>query len=439
MSEQPSTALEAIGALITGNYSFSLIDSDPVSQKLNELAISLKSQAQEEMDRVVSLSIETNETAIFSAHMLYELREVDEKAQTIAAAGEEMTATVAEIGKYGENISDQAHQAQEATISGEEASVDAKTQMEQITNAVQETADRVATLNNLSKTISSILESIKNIASQTNLLALNATIEAARAGEAGRGFAVVAAEVKNLSNQTAQATEQIGSIVGQLQSEMALIIESMDKSSQAVNQGQGSINNLAEKIQLIREKIDEVSANTGNISQTLSEQAIASNEVAQGISSIAQSSSNSVNGIEKIVDAMNTVEKMIAAQIAKLAELNIPAKIIKLAQSDHVIWKKRLANMIAGREGLNPNELADHHSCRLGKWYDTVADTKYKQNTDFQALIEPHKQVHAHGIQAVKHYNAGDIKKALEEIERVEESSAEVLRLLVQLESVEAA
>lgn len=439
MSKQPSNALEALEALIAGDYSFNLSDSDPVSQKLNELASRLQSQAQEEMSRVVSLSIETNEAAIFSAHMLYELREVDEKAHTIAAAGEEMTATVAEIGKYGENISDQARQAQEATISGEETSIDAKKQMEEITNVVQETADRVSTLDNLSKNISSILETIKNIASQTNLLALNATIEAARAGDAGRGFAVVAAEVKSLSNQTAQATEQIGSIVGQLQSEMALIIESMDKSSEAVNQGQGSINNLAEKIQLIRERIDEVSANTGNISQTLSEQAIASNEVAQGISSIAQSSSNSVNGIEKIVDAMDTVEKMITAQIGKLAELNIPAKIVKLAQSDHVIWKKRLANMVAGREGLNPDELADHHSCRLGKWYDTVADTKYKQNTDFQTLIEPHKQVHAHGIQAVKYYNAGETKKALEEIEHVKKSSAEVLRLLAQLESVEAA
>lgn len=437
MAEE-SRKISAIESLIAGDYSVRLGEAGPLAQKINELAALLQKRSEDEMSRVVSLSVEANETAIFSAHMLYELRKVEEKAQSIAAAGEEMTATVAEIGRYGRNISGQAIQAQEATSAGENASVDTHNQMSAITQAVRETAERVSTLDGLSQKISSILEAIKQVAAQTNLLALNATIEAARAGEAGKGFAVVAAEVKNLSSQTAKATEQIADIIRQLQEEMSLIFTSMNKSSQAVEKGEESISNLSGKIQLIRERIDEVSTNTQHISRTLAEQSMAANEVVEGISSIAQSSSKSVQDIEKIVNAMNAVEKMISAQIAYLSELNIPAKVVRLAQSDHVIWKKRLTNMIAGREGLNPDELADHHSCRLGKWYDAVEDERYKNNPDFARLIEPHKNVHAHGIQAVRHFNGGDLKAALEEIEKVEDASRDVLTILGKLESVEA-
>ena len=122
-------------------------------------------------------------------------------------------------------------------------------------------------------------------------------------------------------------------------------------------------------------------------------------------------------------------------QIGKLAELNVPDKVIKLAQSDHVLWKKRLANMIIGREGLKPEELSDHHTCRLGKWYDTVQDPKYKNNPVFQQLVDPHKLVHQHGIQSVRYFNDGKFDEALAEISKVETASKDVLSMLAELEA----
>jgi methyl-accepting chemotaxis protein len=55
--------------------------------------------------------------------------------------------------------------------------------------------------------------------------------------------------------------------------------------------------------------------------------------------------------------------------------------VFKLARSDHVLWKRRLANMMVGREGLDPDELSDHHTCSLGKWYDQ--DPTYRDNPAF--------------------------------------------------------
>ncbi len=430
--------IKCLKAVRGGDYMVVPQGEDPVSIALRNLILKLNLSTQEEMNRVVEISVQANETAIFSAHMLTNLRNVDERAQSIAAAAEQMVATVNEIGSYGQNIADQAQEAQQVTQLGFEASEQAVTGMERIAISVTESADKVNVLNDFSERIGKISTDIKKIADLTKLLALNATIEAARAGEAGKGFAVVAAEVKNLAEQTRNSTDEINTIISHLREESANILSAMGESTKAVNAGQDAIQTVGTRMNDIRSKINEVSENSSQIASTLAEQKQASEDVARGITQIADSSADSVEGIEKIVGAMDMVEKLISAQIAKLAELEVPDKVIKLAKSDHVIWKKRLANMVIGRDGLNANELADHHTCRLGKWYDNVTEAKYKHNPVFRQLVEPHKLVHEHGIRAVEYFNAGRMQSALKEIEQVEAASVDVLRLLGELESAPA-
>jgi methyl-accepting chemotaxis protein len=424
-----------IHQLIAGNYTVRPEGEDALSKKLADLAETLSRNAQDEMSRVVQLSVQANETAIFSAQMFSNLKKVDHEAQTIAAAAEEMVSTVQSISSFGSYISKQAQDAEFAVSAGAKASGIAVETMNHITMSVHDTVAKVNTLAEFSQQIGKISGDIKKIADQTNLLALNATIEAARAGEAGKGFAVVAGEVKSLASQTKNSTDEINAIIMQLQTEVNTVLSSMRSSAQAVEKGHEAINEVGRQMHDIHQLINEVTRNTANISGTLVEQGQASQEVAKGTTTIAASSGRSVEGIEKIVSAMNAVEKLISAQIAKLAELNVPDKVVKLAQSDHVLWKKRLANMIIGREGLKPEELSNHHTCRLGKWYDTVEDPRYKDNPVFQQLIDPHKRVHEHGIQAVKLYNDGLLDQALLEIEEVEIASRDVLSMLSQLEA----
>lgn len=429
-------AIAVIESLCKGDYLVEVTGESPLASALKRLASGLSTNASERLDTIVQLSMSTNETSIASANLLYNLRNVDDHAQSIASAAEEMRSTVGEIKGYSDSIDTLSR---ESLTLANEVSKDLTGTVgafAKIQTSVQASSERLDGLSQFAKTVRNISEEIKGIAFQTNLLSLNASVEAARAGQSGLGFAVVAREMRTLSDRSGDATKKITQLVNDFEGEMTEITHSLGESSGSVDEGRKSIDLVSNRMANLIKEFSKVPENTLQISTALAEQATASADVANGVSTIAEHTSSSVDSTDQIVDAIDAIQDNINTMITRIAELNIRNKVVKLAQSDHVIWKKRLASMVAGKEGLNSAELADHHSCRLGKWYDQVVDNNMRSNSSFRQLVEPHRLVHSHGKRAVDFYNAGEIDRALKEIEQVESASVEVLRLLKALENI---
>lgn len=124
--------------------------------------------------------------------------------------------------------------------------------MRALSEQIKSAAEQVRELGTQTSRITSIVNTIKEIADQTNLLALNAAIEAARAGESGRGFAVVADEVRKLAERTSGSTKEISEMIARIQSESDSVTSSMESSLAEVEEGVHLANGAGVAIHQIR-------------------------------------------------------------------------------------------------------------------------------------------------------------------------------------------
>jgi methyl-accepting chemotaxis protein len=195
--------------------------------------------------------------------------------EAVAATSEELSASIAEIGRQVAHAS---------KITGDAVSE---------ANVANE---RVQGLADAAQRIGEVVDLINRIASQTNLLALNATIEAARAGEAGKGFAVVAGEVKGLANQTAAATQDI---VRQIDAVQGASREAV----QAIAGITATIRQIHEIASTIASAVEEQSAATREIAASAENAAVGTQEMAQAIDHVSASTVEASRAAAKVLSA----------------------------------------------------------------------------------------------------------------------------------------
>ncbi|CAG21669.1 methyl-accepting chemotaxis protein [Photobacterium profundum] len=311
----PINTLNAV-LLNIANGDWNLTQQVPVSSKdeIGAMSHSFNTFMAALRQRLMEVSQSTESVAAITTQLEHLIQAVTKRSIEQAENVGNSAAAIEELATSSQSISEVVNGANQKMTHFEQHTQDtvgainhAVTGMQNVQQETNTVAERLHQLDSRANDINSIVEVIKDIADQTNLLALNAAIEAARAGEQGRGFAVVADEVRQLSERTAKATIEIGSMINTIQNDtsgatdtMQLAVGQVDSCVQYADEANQSLNGFRTEITSVTEGMEE-------IAESVKEQAFAAEHLSSNVATLSSSANENRLSTQ---DAQQGVEEL---------------------------------------------------------------------------------------------------------------------------------
>ena len=248
------------------------------------------------MQNIADSTMNTAENIQKEAEMCVDIQQVSDKTATeiqqMLAASDRTSTTIEEGKKEVEEL---------------------KAQSKNVEDASKVTVDVIERLTAQVNEVQNIVGSILQISSQTNLLALNASIEAARAGEAGKGFAVVADEIRQLSEQTQTASNNITEIINKLIDDTKLANESIENSVSSMLKQNEMIDNTGKRFDDIYAEMKELAVNVNNTEQGMKSILTATDTISDSITQLSAASqevaASSTEGVKTSENAVTNMDE----------------------------------------------------------------------------------------------------------------------------------
>ncbi len=241
----------------------------------------------------------------------------------IAAAVQEISATSQELLSTMEGVNTVAGQTASLAENGRAGLTGMDQTMRQLSKATSSISSKLAVIREKAADINVVVTTITKVADQTNLLSVNAAIEAEKAGEYGLGFLVLAREIRRLADQTAVATLDIEQMVRQMQGAVSAGVMEMDKFTEEVRQGVGSVGTIGQQLSQIIEQVQALSGRFDAVNEGMRNQSLGARQISEAMVQLTDGARLTIGSLTEFNSASSHLRDAVGELNEEIAQFKV--------------------------------------------------------------------------------------------------------------------